>query len=104
MRCFPSGFYIAVSGLCGNTGAANASRFPSDARLVKIFMRRAGSIAVRCVDVAALIAAAILRKNPSAEILPFDYDVTSARDGFSLVQRVEISSAYRLEPMIMINW
>jgi hypothetical protein len=30
--------------------------------------------------------------------------MTSARDGFSLVQRVEISSAYRLEPMIMINW
>jgi len=30
---------------------------------------------VQCIDVAALVAAAILRKNPSAEILPFEQDV-----------------------------
>ena len=29
--------------------------------------------------------------------------ITGARDRFSLVQLVEISSAYRLEPMIMIT-
>jgi 60 kDa SS-A/Ro ribonucleoprotein len=37
---------------------------------------RAGSTtAVRCIDVAALVAAAIMRKNPSAEVLPFEADV-----------------------------
>jgi 60 kDa SS-A/Ro ribonucleoprotein len=37
---------------------------------------RAGSTtSVRCVDVAALVAAAVLRKNQSATILPFEQDV-----------------------------
>jgi len=30
---------------------------------------------VQCIDVAALVAASILRKNPSAEVLPFEQDV-----------------------------
>jgi 60 kDa SS-A/Ro ribonucleoprotein len=30
---------------------------------------------VRCIDVAALVAAAVLRKNPSARVLPFEQDV-----------------------------
>ena len=30
---------------------------------------------VRCVDVAALVAASVLRRNPSATILPFEEDV-----------------------------
>ncbi|MEM8986805.1 MAG: RNA-binding protein [Pseudomonadota bacterium] len=34
--------------------------------------RKGASSAVRCIDVAALIAAAIVRKNPGASILPFD--------------------------------
>jgi 60 kDa SS-A/Ro ribonucleoprotein len=34
-------------------------------------MRRGATTAVRCIDVAALVSAAILRKNPRAEILPF---------------------------------
>jgi 60 kDa SS-A/Ro ribonucleoprotein len=34
--------------------------------------RRGATSKVRCVDVAALVSAAVLRKNPSAEILPFD--------------------------------
>jgi 60 kDa SS-A/Ro ribonucleoprotein len=39
---------------------------------------RAGSTtAVRCVDVAALVAASVLRKNPSATVLPFDHGVVS---------------------------
>jgi 60 kDa SS-A/Ro ribonucleoprotein len=38
---------------------------------------RGATTAVQCVDVAALVAAAILRKNPSAEILPFEQGVIS---------------------------
>jgi 60 kDa SS-A/Ro ribonucleoprotein len=34
-------------------------------------VRRGATTAVRCLDVAALVAAAILRKNPNTEILPF---------------------------------
>lgn len=34
---------------------------------------------VRCVDVAALVAAAILRKNPDAEVIPFEHNVVSLR-------------------------
>src|ERR1043166_6481368 len=37
---------------------------------------RAGSTtSVRCVEVAALVAASVLRKNQSATVLPFDYGV-----------------------------
>lgn len=37
---------------------------------------RAGSTSkVRCIDVAALVAAALLRKNPQAEVLPFESQV-----------------------------
>ena len=35
--------------------------------------------AVRCVDVAALVAAAIVRKNPTAEVLPFEESVVPLR-------------------------
>src|SRR5215471_3498244 len=34
-------------------------------------VRRGATTAVRCIDVAALVAAAILRKNPNTEIVPF---------------------------------
>jgi len=37
--------------------------------------RRGSTTAVRCVDVAALFAAAILRRNPSARVIPFAEDV-----------------------------
>jgi 60 kDa SS-A/Ro ribonucleoprotein len=37
--------------------------------------RKGASTTVRCIDVAALIAAAIVRKNPTAEVLPFESDV-----------------------------
>lgn len=37
--------------------------------------RKGGTSAVRCIDVAALVAAAILRKNPDAEVVPFESDV-----------------------------
>ena len=37
--------------------------------------RKSATTAVRCVDVAALVAAAVLRKNTDAEVLPFENDV-----------------------------
>jgi len=37
--------------------------------------RKGATTAVRCIDVAALVAAAVLRKNPQAEVLPFECDV-----------------------------
>lgn len=41
---------------------------------------RPGATSVmRCVDVAALIAAAIIRKNPRAEVIPFEHDVVELR-------------------------
>mgnify|MGYP001458123318 CR=1 FL=1 len=41
---------------------------------------RAGSTtAVRCVDVAALIASAVLRKNPDAEVIPFESNVVKVQ-------------------------
>jgi 60 kDa SS-A/Ro ribonucleoprotein len=39
---------------------------------------RVGSTtSVRCIDIAALVAAAVVRKNASATVLPFDYGVVS---------------------------
>lgn len=38
--------------------------------------------AVRCLDVAALIATTILRKNPSTEVIPFDEQVWDLPSGF----------------------
>jgi 60 kDa SS-A/Ro ribonucleoprotein len=37
--------------------------------------RRGATSGVRCVDVAALIAAAVLRRNPAAEVIPFEHQV-----------------------------
>lgn len=39
--------------------------------------RQGSTSKVRCVDVAALVAAAILRRNPSAEVIPFEANVVS---------------------------
>ncbi len=39
--------------------------------------RTGATSAVRCVDVAALVAASMLRRNPDAEVLPFENDVVS---------------------------
>jgi 60 kDa SS-A/Ro ribonucleoprotein len=39
--------------------------------------RKGAATAVQCVDVAALVAAAILARNPSAEVLPFESDVVN---------------------------
>jgi len=37
--------------------------------------RKGASSKVRCIDVAALVAAAILRRNPAAEVMPFEQRV-----------------------------
>jgi 60 kDa SS-A/Ro ribonucleoprotein len=46
--------------------------------------RSSATSSVRCIDVAALVAAAVLRKNPAARVLPFEQDVVklplNARD------------------------
>lgn len=39
--------------------------------------RGSASSSVRCIDVAALVAAAVLRKNPQARVLPFEQDVVA---------------------------
>lgn len=41
--------------------------------------RGSASSVMRCIDVAALAAAALLRKNPDALVLPFERDVVSCR-------------------------
>jgi 60 kDa SS-A/Ro ribonucleoprotein len=41
--------------------------------------RGSATSAARCIDVAALVAAALLRKNPSGVVLPFERDVVSCR-------------------------
>ena len=40
-------------------------------------LRKGSTTAVRCVDVAALVAAAVLRRNPRAEVLPFEHEVVA---------------------------
>jgi 60 kDa SS-A/Ro ribonucleoprotein len=42
-------------------------------------MRPGATTAVRCIDVAALVAAAVLRKNPDALVVPFDEKVYTTR-------------------------
>ena len=39
--------------------------------------RKGATSAVRCIDVAGLVASAILRKNPTAEVLPFENNVVN---------------------------
>ena len=41
--------------------------------------RKGATTAVRCVDVAALVTAALMRRNPQAEVLPFDHRVVDLR-------------------------
>ena len=41
--------------------------------------RRGSTTAARCVDVAALVAATLLRTNPQARVLPFDTEVRDVR-------------------------
>ncbi|HWQ36049.1 MAG TPA: TROVE domain-containing protein [Blastocatellia bacterium] len=41
--------------------------------------RKGATSKVRCVDIAALVAAAVLRRNPNAEVIPFESDVVKVK-------------------------
>ena len=41
--------------------------------------RKGATSGVRCVDIAALVAATVLRKNPNAEVIPFESSVVKVR-------------------------
>ena len=41
--------------------------------------RAGATTAARCIDVAALVAASVLRKNPDAEVIPFEHDVVDVK-------------------------
>ena len=41
--------------------------------------RQGATTAVRCIDVAALVAASVVRKNPRTEVLPFEWDVVTVK-------------------------
>jgi 60 kDa SS-A/Ro ribonucleoprotein len=41
--------------------------------------RKGSTTKARCIDVAALVAAAMLRKNPTAEVMPFETKVTKVK-------------------------
>ena len=41
--------------------------------------RQGATTAVKCIDVAALVAATVLRKNPRAEVIPFESSVVKVR-------------------------
>ena len=42
-------------------------------------LRKGATSKMRCIDVAALVAAALVRKNPEAEVIPFEQQVVSIR-------------------------
>ena len=54
--------------------------------------RKGSTSAVRCVDVAALVAAAVVRRNPRAEVLPFEHEVVR---GLKLNQRDSVMTNAR---------
>lgn len=69
---------IAIDNVPSFTGKVYVCPDVSGSMSSPITGRRKGSTsAVRAIDVAALIAAAVVRKNPSAEVLPFEEDVVA---------------------------
>jgi 60 kDa SS-A/Ro ribonucleoprotein len=50
-------------------------------------LREGATTAVRCVDVAALLAAAMLRRNPDARVVPFDHEVVPMTNAQQLSAR-----------------
>jgi len=57
--------------------------------------REGATTAVRCVDVAALLAAAMLRRNPDAQVVPFDHEVVPLKlsGGDSIMSNAQRLSA-----------
>ena len=67
---------IAIANVPAIEGRVFVCPDVSGSMLSPVTGHRAGATtAVRCVDVAALVAAAVLRKNPYTEVLPFECDV-----------------------------
>ena len=67
---------IAIANVPAIEGRVFVCPDVSGSMLSPITGHRAGATtSVCCVDVAALVAAAVLRKNPQAEVLPFECDV-----------------------------
>ena len=56
-------------------------------------MRGSATTAVRCIDVAALVAAAFLRRNPSAEVVPFSDDVVKMKKPLNPLDSVMSNAA-----------
>jgi len=67
---------IAIANVPAVAGRVFVCPDVSGSMLSPLTGHRAGATtSVCCVDVAALVAAAVLRKNPQAEVLPFECDV-----------------------------
>ena len=76
---------IAISGVPAIEGKVYVFPDVSGSMRSPVTGHRAGATtSVRCVDVAALVAAAVVRKNPRAEVIPFEQEVVrfdlNARD------------------------
>jgi 60 kDa SS-A/Ro ribonucleoprotein len=69
---------LAIANVASIEGTVVVCPDVSGSMMSPVTGHRAGSTtSVRCIDVAALVAAAVLRKNPSATVLPFDFGVVS---------------------------
>ena len=69
---------IAIANVPAIAGRVFVCPDVSGSMLSPLTGHRAGATtAVCCIDVAALVAAAVLRKNPQAEVLPFECDVVN---------------------------
>ena len=69
---------ISLSNVPAVTGNVVIAPDVSGSMTSPVTGRRMGATStIRCVDVAALFAAAMLRQNPSAKVLPFERDVVN---------------------------
>jgi 60 kDa SS-A/Ro ribonucleoprotein len=67
---------VAISNVPGIRGKVYVCPDVSGSMRSPVTGRRKGSTTVvRCVDVAALVAASVVRRNPSTEVLPFEHEV-----------------------------
>jgi 60 kDa SS-A/Ro ribonucleoprotein len=70
---------VAISNVPGVRGKVYVCPDVSGSMRAPLTGHRKGSTTtVRCVDVAALMAAAVVRRNPRAEVLPFEHEVVKS--------------------------
>jgi 60 kDa SS-A/Ro ribonucleoprotein len=75
-------------------------------------VRAGGTTAVRCIDVAGLMTAAVLRRNPTAEVLPFEASVVSLRlnprdtvmTNAGALARIGGGGTNCSAPLALLNW